>query len=263
MKALRRRLHRRTTGVARLDRALAQLQGDIAIERRGPLYEALLRCKLAVMTAGDPGPVLPDGRHGDVTLQATVNADGDLIFPVFTNPEAMRAWNADLAGAVLIDAKDVFPHFLETDAVALVVNPGTATGAALTRSEVSVLAEGRVPTGGDDELLQVPALTGEVELGRADLNALPADFVPALRAACAEVAGVDTAYVFQLTPEDGRPRQFVGLRLADDCDPHTIARAIGHRLSTHLTEPFHADFDFLSNEMEAYVRQVTAAVFER
>jgi len=237
------------------------MEWDAPIEKRGPLYEALLRADLAVMTTDDPSTSEP-GTH----LQLAIHDQGELSLPVFTNAEEMKAWNPDMAGGLAIAARDLFPFFLETEAEALIINPGGELNGSLSRAEVAALAVGVIPTGGDPEVLGVPQPAGEVELGRPKYEELPLDFADAVRTACGTVPEVLRAYIFRVTAADVEPHHVVGLCVQEGADPRTVVREIGRKIKARrLPDHIHTDYDFLDRQegYEEAVRQVTSPVFER
>jgi hypothetical protein len=119
------RLRKRPKGAARLERALTKLKGDQSIERRRPLYEAVLKADLAVPVAREP----ETGSSTDgVEFLLASSADGEPALAVFTEPEALHNWSPEASGAVAAPARELFAYFIDIGATALLVNPGTPEG---------------------------------------------------------------------------------------------------------------------------------------
>ena len=212
-----------------------------------------------VLDAGPPDqPVLRAGNR-EIRPHAASVVGSELMLAAFTIPRA-----TDAPGATVVPARSLFSYFVEIGATTLLLNPNEEPTAELTAPEVALLAEGKTPAGGGGPMLLVPLEEGTViRFDRPDYEALPRDFVPALRDACDEIAEIERAYVFELTLPSEEPRQVVGLCLDDPSRAESVARRLGDGLSSRV-EPFHfIDFHFLDPSLEDTVRQAVAAVFER
>lgn len=185
-----------------LARELAAIAKDPA--RRSELLKRLGEATLACIGQGEPDP------DGAVRI-ARLRQDGESIVPLFTSPEAARAFMGGEAPIAEFTGEELFSSF-GRDAV-FVVNPGT--GAAITVRAEEFGGETGASSGAATAPPSGPGLSGE------DARRLLAALVPVLE----ERLEVRAAYAGNLVHE-GVSRLVIGLDLEPGSDEKPVVEAL-------------------------------------
>jgi SseB protein N-terminal domain len=175
-------------------------------ENRRALFELLLASTLLAATA-DP---LPPGIEPDL---ATVAGENGPVLPVFTRPDALLAWRPSGYAPMAVSGRALFEMAARSDTARVEVNPASVPRGWISRTEIEVLARGRLPLDPTQERAQV----GEMKVGPPAVRP-PDALIQAARRALEAQPNAVAGWLFATEPADGTAQLMVGVQLARGLD---------------------------------------------
>jgi SseB protein N-terminal domain len=130
---------------------LLQAMRDVALSdnaaTRHGVYEALLTSILLVPVANRPAFPGWKTLQNDTTMEfiTTQRPDGQTALLAFSDSTALQKWKPAGSGFVGIQAKTLFALAGQNGFNAIIVNIAGPTGGEITRGELDLLAQGRIP----------------------------------------------------------------------------------------------------------------------
>lgn len=121
-----------------LQTAISAITASDTPENRKRLYEVLLTLTYCVCQT-------TDDTDGSTTVSATLNENGELVLIAFSDPAALRRWDADTESFLMMAAEPFFTMARDSNFAAISLNPAGPAGGIIRRHEFVPLAEGRIP----------------------------------------------------------------------------------------------------------------------
>jgi hypothetical protein len=187
--------------------------------------------------------------------------DGSLVFVAFTDVEALRAWADGDQPFASVDGRTACRLVVEHGADGLVINAAGPWGGRLSQHDCELVAEGLVPTEGEEGVL---ARGGAESVLRLDAlgEEPPRALVETLRRA-ADAAGASECYLADGAFGPG-PTHLVAGVVLDNGGPRTDSlRAVGDAAQPALPAGQALDVVALDGDLLAAMRRVGRRIFER
>ena len=121
-----------------LQRAIEAVTLNNTTATRRALYEVLRSLTYCLPTSGPA--------EGDTqSLMLTKNEAGEIVLPVFSDPNALHRWEQNPHSMLVLTADKLFELAVANDFDELLINPAGPAGGKLTRLEYRCLAQGILP----------------------------------------------------------------------------------------------------------------------
>jgi hypothetical protein len=253
---------------ATLLRAMDDVSMHASEENWGRLYNELLVCKFIVPVQKVPpdaaaGMELGAGQMPVAILQAR-DKSGKLATLVFTDVDALRDWNADIA-YVEMPARDLFQAIKDTEISAVIINlhrpdqQKLRMGGRITRFEFLALAEGMIPGRPDSSGLASMSVPEGMNVYVMAPEKEPSDQVlQSASAAAREISEVRQLYLFQMTVPGGEAHNVLGIELLGEPRPprvEEIMRTIAHSVNSLLQKNEYLDLLVLTGPLIVAVQE--------
>lgn len=216
---------------------------------RSEVLHALLDTTLFVVTPEAPAAEGSRRTGEDEEFEVvTLPSEEGAVLPVFTSVERLGEFRPG-AGYIGLPSEALFEMALTTGPARLLVDLDHTIG----RSELEVLAQGRVPLG-QAEL--VPVLT-EIRVGRP-AHSPPEEVLAAVRGAIANETNAVEAWLFLMQRGESTPELVVGVVLADTVTGDSEAAVMKTIVAAAARAAPGADellFTRLDEEMRAALRE--------
>jgi len=253
---------------ATLLRAMDDVSMHASEENWGRLYNELLVCKFIVPVQkvspeAAAGMELGAGQMPVAILQAR-DKSGKLATLVFTDVDALRDWNADIA-YVEMPARDLFQAIKDTEISAVIINlhrpdqQKLRMGGRITRFEFLALAEGMIPGRPDSSGLASMSVPEGMNVYVMAPEKEPSDQVlQSASAAAREISEVRQLYLFQMTVPGGEAHNVLGIELLGEPRPprvEEIMRTIAHSVNSLLQKNEYLDLLVLTGPLIVAVQE--------
>ncbi|MEZ6139560.1 MAG: SseB family protein [Zavarzinella sp.] len=84
---------------------------------------------------------------GGTTITASQNEQGELTLVAFSDPCALKRWQPNSPEFLVFTASKLFETILEYGIMEVIINPAGPAGGKLTRADVELMAQGKLPIG--------------------------------------------------------------------------------------------------------------------
>jgi type III secretion system (T3SS) SseB-like protein len=253
---------------AALLRAMDDVSMHASEENWSKLYNELLVCKFIVPVQQIPPDAagamdMEEGQFPVAILQARDNS-GKLATLVFTDVEALRDWNAEVA-YVEMPARDLFQAIKDTEISAVIINlhrpdqQKLRMGGRITRFEFLALAEGMIPGRPDSSGLASMSVPEGMNVYVTAPEKAPSDEVLRSAAATAgEISEVRQLYLFQMMVPGGEAHNVLGIELMGEPRPprvEEIMRTIAQSVNVLLQKNEYLDLLVLTGPLIVAVQE--------
>ena len=120
-----------------LQEAIETVTANNTPENRRKLYEILLEATFCLPSSGSD--------ENTSEISATQNENGELALVAFSDPAALRRWEAEPKSMLVMRAEQLFQVATENDFAEILINPAGPTGGKLAKHEFTRLAQGVIP----------------------------------------------------------------------------------------------------------------------
>ncbi|MDD5111498.1 MAG: enhanced serine sensitivity protein SseB C-terminal domain-containing protein [Candidatus Altiarchaeota archaeon] len=234
--------------------ALEQAINDVAKNKNektmNALYKEFLNCKFVLLIKNPPkGRIVSAGteekpeeivieKGAELQFPIIKGKGGKNVLPVFTNNNALISYSKDAPSIVLL-SEAVFKMALQMNVDQITINPAGPFGGYLTLNEISLLAEGRVPS------YSVPSTTTfqkNTKMRFGEPAKPPSkELVGFLRDVVSSQKEVNAAYILMIQIGDGQPHLALGLDLSDDNAIAAIDSKLAKGISDKLKQGEYLD----------------------
>ncbi len=116
-----------------LQTAIEAITADNTSDNRRKLYEILLETTFCLPSSGSD------------QITATQNENGEMVLAAFSDPAALRRWEAKPKSMLVMPAEQLFQMAIENDFAEILINPAGPVGGKLAKHEFTRLAQGVIP----------------------------------------------------------------------------------------------------------------------
>jgi hypothetical protein len=189
-----------------IEQAMRRVAAQDTPEHRRALFELLLGATLLAAATNQSAPGAEQGL-------AWLEGEHGSVLPVFTRPDALLAWRPHGYSPINVTGRAVFEMAASYDIARIEVNPASVPRGWISRAEIEVLAQGRLPLGPTEE----PAPAREMKVGPPAVRP-PDALIEAARRALESQPNAIAGWLFATAQEPGPEQLMVGVRLARGLD---------------------------------------------
>lgn len=120
-----------------LQAAIEAVTKDNTSDNRRKVFEILMETTFCLPSSGS------DESTSQIT--ATQNEDGEMVLAAFSDPVALRRWEAKPKSMLVMPAQQLFQMAIENDFAEILINPAGPVGGKLMKHEFTRLAQGVIP----------------------------------------------------------------------------------------------------------------------
>jgi len=120
-----------------LQAAIEAVTAENTSEHRRVLYEILLETTFCLPAFGSD--------EDTSQISATQNENGEMVLAAFSDPAALRRWEAKPESMMVMPAAQLFEMAIENDFAEILINPAGPAGGKLSKQEFTQLAQGEFP----------------------------------------------------------------------------------------------------------------------
>ena len=120
-----------------LQQAIEAVTADDTPSNRQALYKILLETTFCLPSSGSD--------EGTSQITATQNEAGKMVLVAFSDPVALKRWEASAKAMLVMPAQQLFELASEKDFDQILINPGSQAGGELARNDFVRLAQGVMP----------------------------------------------------------------------------------------------------------------------
>ena len=201
-----------------VEAAMRRVAAQDTPENRRALFELLLGATLTAAAVEDPPPGADQG------LAMLESKDGPVL-PVFTGVDALRAWRATGYAPVAVPGRTLFEMAARYDTARIEVNPASAPRGWISRTEISALADGRIPLGPPQEHAQPSRQPSrqpsQLKVSRPAVRP-PDALIEAVRRALESQPDAVAGWLFLSAEGSDAPQLMVGVELGRDLSPSDV-----------------------------------------
>lgn len=208
-----------------LERAINDVAKDRNEKTMNALYTEFLNCELVLLIKDPPEGYIVSPETEEKPTQMVLEKGTKLQFPlikdkegknvllVFTNNNALISYNKD-APSIILSSAIVFKMALDLKVDYIAINPAGPFEGYLASNEISLLAEGRIPSYSVPSASTVQKNT-TMRFGEP-AEQPPKELIDFLREIVSNKKEVNAAYILMIQIGDGQSHLALGLDLTDD-----------------------------------------------